>query len=180
MELIEYDQSILSFDVEYHPLSLLFPPMPSDEFDKFKEDIFGNGVNNPIYYVIDNKKILILDGRHRYKACTELGIDPFQYMVPFDGPGSDHSFVLSQIKFTRLHLFDWIVIGGASKSNNTPEWTPPFDWIVDLHNQARLAGCKIYHKDNLGFNESMRLKEFPWTDSKEKELPESFKYLKGM
>ena len=547
MELIEYDQSILNFDVEYHPLSLLFPQMPNDEFEKFKEDISGNGVNNPIYYVIDKDKILILDGRHRYRACTELGIDPFQYMIPFDGPGSDHSFVLSQnllrrhltvsqkamiavnvmdyyreeakkrqveatilgnktrhdespvvvslpqleinnnsiiesesieiieiieesnqspiieqtltktqlsfidvkelnaknietkkqgtlpfnesrsseqvakqfdiggktvrdalvvkdrgteeqnkavidgnasvsslakiireeekviaekpkpktfitldkynenndlseieqhslsqfnkqenasidwakwtwnpvtgcrhlcsycyardianrfyeqkfepsfypgrldlprntkvperaiddiayknvftcsmadlfgrwvpdewinqvfltvydnpqwnflfltkfpkrminfdhpenawlgasvdcqarvksaedafenvksgtkwlsiepmlepLKFTRLHLFDWIVIGGASKSNNTPEWTPPFDWVVDLHNQARKAGCKIYHKDNLGFNESMRLKEFPWTESKEKELPESFKYLKGM
>ena len=85
--------------------------------------------------------------------------------------------MLEPLKFTRLELFDWVVIGGSSKSTRTPEWTPPFDWLADLHTQAREAGCKIYHKSNLGLTDSMRLKEFPWRDAKQKVLPDALKYL---
>jgi len=85
--------------------------------------------------------------------------------------------MLTPLQFSRLDLFDWIVIGGASKSNQTPKWVPPFDWIADLHEQARDSGCKIYHKDNLGMGDDIRLKEFPWQNSERAKLPESFKYL---
>lgn len=88
--------------------------------------------------------------------------------------------MLEPLTFTRLELFDWIVIGGASKSNQTPEWVPPFDWLVDLHQQARKAGCRIYHKDNLGLTDAMRLKEFPWVEPAAKELPQSLRYLKSL
>lgn len=85
--------------------------------------------------------------------------------------------MLTPLTFTRLDLFDWVVIGGASKSAQTPEWVPPFDWVADLHRQARDAGCAVYHKDNLGIGDSMRLKEFPWEARDEKELPDALKYL---
>jgi hypothetical protein len=60
--------------------------------------------------------------------------------------------MLEPLLFPRLHFFDWVVIGGASKSKaidgspETPDWNPPIDWIADLHPQARSAGCKIYYK----------------------------------
>ena len=84
---------------------------------------------------------------------------------------------LGPLKFSKLTMFDWVVIGGASRSVNTPEWVPPFDWVVELHNQARAAGCSIYHKDNLAMSESIRLREFPWTQNKDRELPQTLKYL---
>ena len=85
--------------------------------------------------------------------------------------------MLTPLKFTRLELFDWVVIGGASKSAQTPGWVPPFDWIADLHAQARDAGCAVYHKDNLGLGDDVRLKEFPWEPRNDRQLPESLKYL---
>lgn len=85
--------------------------------------------------------------------------------------------MLTPLKFSRLDLFDWVVIGGASRSANTPGWVPPFDWIADLHAQARAAGCAVYHKDNLGLGDDIRLKEFPWGERVEKRLPDALKYL---
>lgn len=85
--------------------------------------------------------------------------------------------MLTPIKFSRLEMFDWVVIGGASRSTGTPAWVPPFDWIVDLHQQAREAGCAIYHKDNLKFGDEVRLQEFPWEEKRTRELPDSMKYL---
>lgn len=85
--------------------------------------------------------------------------------------------MLTPLKFTKLDMFDWVVIGGASRSANTPAWVPPFDWVADLHAQARAAGCAVYHKDNLGFGDEIRLKEFPWEAVEEKELPSQLKYL---
>jgi protein gp37 len=85
--------------------------------------------------------------------------------------------MLTPLKFKRLDMFDWVVIGGASRSANTPAWVPPFDWVADLHAQARDAGCAVYHKDNLGMGDGIRLKEFPWEQRPDRELPEQLKYL---
>jgi len=85
--------------------------------------------------------------------------------------------MLTPLKFTRLDMFDWVVIGGASRSANTPAWVPPFDWVADLHAQARDAGCAVYHKDNLGMGDGIRLQEFPWEKRQARELPEQLKYL---
>jgi protein gp37 len=57
--------------------------------------------------------------------------------------------MLENLRFSRLDLFQWIVIGGASVSSRTPEWKPPMAWIVDLLAQAREAGVPVYMKPNL-------------------------------
>ena len=85
--------------------------------------------------------------------------------------------MLTQLNFSRLDLFQWVVIGGASKSVKTPAWTPPFDWVSHLHTQARDAGCAVYHKDNLGLGDGIRLKEFPWQPAENRLLPDELKYL---
>ncbi len=88
--------------------------------------------------------------------------------------------MLQPLKFQRLDLFQWIVIGGASKSTKTPALYPPFDWILDLCKDAREAGLKIYHKTNLGIEDTTRLMEFPWSKTKRYELPKAFRYLKDL
>lgn len=57
--------------------------------------------------------------------------------------------LIEPLKFKHLDRFDWIVIGGASKTQETPEWRPPSDWIEDLKRQARNANLAIYEKTNL-------------------------------
>lgn len=58
-------------ELEIHPLAYCLPDMPEDQYEAFKEDISGLGVLEPIT-LLDG---MILDGRHRYRACQELGIE---------------------------------------------------------------------------------------------------------
>lgn len=59
-------------EYEAHELSLAFPGMPAGQFRRFVADIKANGLNNPIV-LFEGK---ILDGRHRYRACLEVGVKP--------------------------------------------------------------------------------------------------------
>lgn len=91
--------------------------------------------------------------------------------------------MLQPLKFNRLDLFNWIVIGGASPSKavngspETPAWNIPIEWIVDLHQQARAAGCKIYYKTNSGLSNLTRIREYPGHEVQAIRAPEVFNYL---
>jgi protein gp37 len=85
--------------------------------------------------------------------------------------------LLEPLKFTRLDLFKWVVIGGASKSSKTPAFHPPFPWIIDIYAQAKAAGCQVYMKTNLLGN---RVLELPFEAPIKKdpsEAAEVFHYL---
>ncbi|CAK0772931.1 hypothetical protein CCP4SC76_5650005 [Gammaproteobacteria bacterium] len=87
--------------------------------------------------------------------------------------------MIEPLTFTRLDLFDWVVLGGASESSQTPKWRPPFPWIADLVHQCREAGTRVYFKDNLLGN---RITELPFDAPIQTDLtvaPEVFHYLKG-
>jgi len=70
--------------------------------------------------------------------------------------------MLEPLVFDDLSAFDWVVIGGATRSTQTPEWIPPYDWIAQLSLDAHKAGAAVYHKENLGGFDA--LKEFPWIE----------------
>lgn len=53
-----------------HPVADLFPEMPAAEFLALVEDIRRQGVRIPILVYRGQ----ILDGRHRYRACQQLGV----------------------------------------------------------------------------------------------------------
>jgi len=57
--------------------------------------------------------------------------------------------LLEPLQFEHLEYFDWLAIGGASASSETPAWHPPLSWVADLEHQAQLVGAKVYHKSNL-------------------------------
>lgn len=71
--------------------------------------------------------------------------------------------MLERLTFTSLGMFDWVVMGGSSRSTQTPEYRPPFDDIVHLYDQARAAGCRVYQKTNLipGMADEQRVREYP-------------------
>lgn len=85
--------------------------------------------------------------------------------------------MLEPLKFKRLELFQWVVIGGASESTKTPAWAPPMQWMVDLHGAARDAGCRIYYKANAFSGKAeYRQREFPWENKSEHVLPKELDY----
>jgi protein gp37 len=57
--------------------------------------------------------------------------------------------MLEPLKFTDLGAFQWVVLGGSSRSSQTPEWHPPLRWVVDLREQADKIGVSVYCKTNL-------------------------------
>jgi protein gp37 len=67
--------------------------------------------------------------------------------------------MMERLTFTSLDMFDWVVVGGSSKSTQTPEFKPPFEWINHLWNQAKTYNLPVYMKTNLGIEQ--RVREYP-------------------
>lgn len=64
--------------MQFHEVANIFPKMSAEEFDELKRDIQANGQLMPIW-ILDDK---IVDGRNRYQACIDLGIEPRYQVVP--------------------------------------------------------------------------------------------------
>lgn len=67
--------------------------------------------------------------------------------------------MLERLTFTNLDMFDWVVVGGSSKSTQTPELKPDYEWINHLYNQVKACNLPIYMKTNLGIEQ--RVREYP-------------------
>jgi hypothetical protein len=83
--------------MECHPVCDLFPAMTDEEFRDLAADIARRGQLMPIYTHDD----LIVDGRHRYRACCMLSIAP--RFEEWDGRGSLVEFVVA-LNLKRRHL----------------------------------------------------------------------------
>ena len=83
---------------EFHEVANIFPMMQGEEFDALKADIAANGLREAIWLHPDGR---IIDGRNRYRACCELGIEP-EYHT-WNCSGSLVSFVVS-LNLHRRHL----------------------------------------------------------------------------
>jgi ParB-like chromosome segregation protein Spo0J len=83
-----------------HPLCLVIPAMTDSEFEALQDNIKKEGLLEEIITYQDQ----ILDGRHRYKACLNLGIDPVtrEFEPEIDG-SSPTQFVLAK-NLHRRHL----------------------------------------------------------------------------
>jgi hypothetical protein len=87
---------VTRYDYSIHPLADLFPELPAKEFDELKQDIQKNGQLEPI---VISREHLLLDGRHRMKACRELAITPRTIYfddVPHIGKMSEADFIWSK------------------------------------------------------------------------------------
>ena len=61
--------------------------------------------------------------------------------------------LLAPLEFTDLSMFDFVVIGSQSATKqpdgNVKEFAPKIEWVMRITEQAKAAGCKVYHKPNL-------------------------------
>lgn len=80
-----------------HPVAAMFPMLDGDEYAAFVADIAANGQRQPIYLMPDGS---ILDGRNRWHACADLGLEPMCETYHGDDP---IGFVIS-LNLTRRHL----------------------------------------------------------------------------
>lgn len=97
-DLIEISENNFQYaeKLEIHELAMLMPPMTEEEFENLKKDIEENGLQNPVVLFEDK----ILDGRNRYRACKELGIEP----ATKEYKGSSPAFFVFSQNVKRRHL----------------------------------------------------------------------------
>lgn len=86
-------------ELEFHPVANLFPLMKGGQYDDLKDDIGKNGLIEPIWIHKDGR---IIDGRNRYIACCDLGINPIYRKYEGDDAGLV-KFVVS-LNLKRRHL----------------------------------------------------------------------------
>jgi hypothetical protein len=62
----------LETGLTFHTAAKIFPEMNQVDYEALKADIVTNGLRERIVIHEDQ----ILDGRHRYRACCEAGVEP--------------------------------------------------------------------------------------------------------
>jgi len=78
----------------------LLPHMTEEEFTELKKSIQTEGQHYPI---IVNQDLEVLDGHHRFRACTELGIEPDFEVKQFEDKLVEKKFVI-EANLRRRHL----------------------------------------------------------------------------
>ena len=63
----------MSQKLEFHPVADLFPLLQGEAFQKLVADIQQNGLLEPILADAERR---IIDGRNRYLACLQAGVEP--------------------------------------------------------------------------------------------------------
>jgi hypothetical protein len=84
----------------------MLPRMSEEEFAQLKESIQNEGQHYPI---IANEDLEVLDGHHRFRACTELGFEPDFEIRKFDDKLLEKRFVIES-NLRRRHLNNFQLI----------------------------------------------------------------------
>lgn len=85
-------------DVPVHPAAELFPLMTGTDFAELVKDVHSNGLLQPIVRTQGGQ---ILDGRNRYRACVQAGVEP----TYAEHAGEPWRYVIST-NLHRRHLTD--------------------------------------------------------------------------
>jgi ParB-like chromosome segregation protein Spo0J len=126
-----------------HTLAFVFPPLSREEYEKLKASIRENGQLEPI--AVFNGEIY--DGRHRYQACVDLGLEP---IVTELAPDCNFQAYVVAKNNDRRHLTESqrsmvagrlakLKVGGDRRSEDfkVPIGTPSLEQAADMLNVGR-------------------------------------------
>ena len=114
-----------------HPAAQLFPLIDGDAFDRLVTDIESHGQHEPITVMLDGS---ILDGRNRWRACEQLGIEPITRIYE----GADPLGFVISLNLHRRHLNESQRAMVASKIANLPRGTNQHS-SIELPTQSQAA-----------------------------------------
>jgi phage N-6-adenine-methyltransferase len=83
---------------EAHPIADIFPEMSPEDYTRLIFSVKRDGLLEPIWLY----EGCILDGRHRYKACAESGVEP-RFEI-FEGTHDDAMTFSLAINLNRRHM----------------------------------------------------------------------------
>jgi hypothetical protein len=121
--------------LEIHPLATLFPEMGEREFEAFVANLKAQGQLEPVW-TYQGK---VIDGRHRLRACTRLGIAPKTREWDGSGAPSLLEFVIA-LNLHRRHLKE------RQRAMLAARLKPAFE--ADAHDRKGWAG----RTEDLGVN----------------------------
>jgi len=98
--------------MEFHPICLEYMLLPEIEFDALKKSIAQYGLDIPITLF----KNVILDGRNRFLACREVGVEP--HFESYEG--NDPRGYVERRNDRRRHESEWVRASRAAKRANAP------------------------------------------------------------
>jgi ParB-like chromosome segregation protein Spo0J len=70
--------------LQVHEAASIFPMMPDDDYAELVDDIRKHGLRDKIR-LLDGK---IIDGRNRYRACSDAGVEPQFESISTDDPAA--------------------------------------------------------------------------------------------
>ena len=154
----------------------LFKDMPEEAFEKLKEDIRVNGqIDDATAWLIDNdyENSLIIDGRHRHRACEELGVNLKVIHKEFDSFEAAETFVNSKNHMRRRDVH--------RRSNVEKRKTVEAELEMNKDRSDRVIAdiCKVGHmlvagvRQKMGAQSSNRKAEDGSTFTKVDENPNS-------
>ena len=117
--------------IKVHPAALIFPPLDDERLKALADDIAANGQRETIKIYEDK----ILDGRNRYAACVEAGVDPI--IEHLTGDIDPIAYVVS-LNLHRRHLNESQRAMVAAKIATMGEGRPKTS-SIDLVTQSHAA-----------------------------------------
>jgi len=118
---------------EFHPIADIFPLMQGRELDDLVADIRDHGLREPIWLHSDGR---VLDGRNRYLACRDAGVEPI-YRT-YTG-GDPVAFSISQ-NLHRRHLSESQRAMIAARLANLGPGRPAETASIEAVSQSHAAG----------------------------------------
>ena len=125
----------------------LLPRMNEEEFAQLKTSIQEEGQHYPI---IANEDLVVLDGHHRFRACSELGIEPDFEVRKFEDKILEKKFVI-EANLRRRHLNNFQLVELA---------VPLLEIEKTLAKRRKVEGGKIGRNIQLGLASDDAMPEF--------------------